>query len=83
MVYVIPLLVIVVVFAVTLGSHRLSESEGRILKLLSGLMMAEMGLVLLFTPTWLNTLLGTSGLLLTALLLAGVIAILGRKRHRL
>ena len=81
-VYVIPLLVIVVIFAVTLGSHRLSESEGRTLKLLSGLMMAEMGLVLLFAPTWLNTLSGTSGLLLTALLLAGVIVVFNRRRHR-
>jgi len=81
-VYVIPLLVIVVIFAVTLGSHRLSESEGRTLKLLSGLMMAEMGLVLLFAPTWLNTLSGTSGLLLTALLLAGVSVVFNRRRHR-
>jgi hypothetical protein len=82
-IYVIPLLVIVVVFAVTLGSHHLSEREGRILKLLSGLMMAEMGAVLLFAPAWLNTLLGTTGLLLTALLLAGVIATIGRKRHHM
>jgi hypothetical protein len=81
-VYVIPLLVIVVIFAVTLGTHHLSESEGRLLKLLSGVMMAEMGLVLLFAPSWLNTLLGTSGLLLAALLLAGAIALVSRRRHR-
>jgi hypothetical protein len=81
-VYVIPLLTIVVIFAVTLGTHHLSESEGRILKLLSGLMMAEMGAVLLFAPAWLNTLLGTTGLLLTALLLAGVIVVFNRRRHR-
>jgi thiol-disulfide isomerase/thioredoxin len=81
-VYVVPLLVIVVVFAMTLGSHHLSENEGRTLKLLSGLMMAEMGLVLLFAPALLNTLLGTSGLLLTALLLGGVIVVFTRRRHR-
>jgi len=80
-VYVIPLMVIVVLFAVTLGTHHLSEREGRLLKLLSGVMMAEMGLVLLFTPEWLNTLTGTSGLLLSALLLGGMIAIVGRKKR--
>jgi hypothetical protein len=49
-VYVLPLLAIVVVFVVTLGARKLTEKEGRILKLLSGLMMLGLGLVLLFTP---------------------------------
>jgi hypothetical protein len=80
-VYVIPLLIIVILFAVTLGSHRLSEQEGRVLKLLSGVMMAVMGVVLLLAPDWLSTLHGTAGLLSAALLLAGLIAVLGRWRR--
>jgi len=64
LVYVIPLGVIVVLFARTLGARKLSEREGRVLKLVSGLMMLELGLVLTLAPTWLNS-------LLTALLLLG------------
>lgn len=50
LVYVTPLVIIVVLFAVTLGTHQLSERQGRTLKLISGMMMAELGLVLLFAP---------------------------------
>jgi thiol-disulfide isomerase/thioredoxin len=49
-VYVLPLLAIVVVFVVTLGARKLKEDEGRILKLLSGVMMLGLGLVLLLAP---------------------------------
>lgn len=80
-VYVTPLLIIVIVFAVTLNTHRLSEQEGRVLKLFSGVMMTMMGLVLLLAPAWLSSLRGTAGLLLTALLLAGLICALGHWRH--
>jgi thiol-disulfide isomerase/thioredoxin len=79
-VYVTPLLIIVIVFALTLNTHRLSEQEGRILKLFSGVMMAMMGLVLLLAPTLLSSLRGTAGLLLAALLLAGLICALGHWR---
>lgn len=53
-VYVIPLLVIVAAFAITLGSHKLQVWEGRVLKLLSGLMMAGLGAVMLIRPALLN-----------------------------
>jgi glutaredoxin len=52
-VYVTPLFAIVVAFAWTLGSRKLSEREGHLLKLLSGLMMAGLGVVLLAAPAWL------------------------------
>ncbi len=58
-VYVIPLLIIVIIFAVTLGAHQLSEMQGRYLKLISGVMIANMGLVLVFFPALLNSLSGT------------------------
>jgi uncharacterized membrane protein HdeD (DUF308 family) len=47
---VIPLLAIVIVFVRTMGARKLSESEGRVLKLVSGLMMLGFGLVLLAAP---------------------------------
>jgi len=56
-IYVLPLLAIVIVFTRTMGARKLSESEGRILKLVSGFMMLGFGLVLLLAPNLLtNTL---------------------------
>ncbi len=49
-IYVIPLLAIVVVFVKTMGARKLAESEGRVLKLVSGFMMLGFGLLLVFTP---------------------------------
>jgi len=49
-IYVIPLLAIVIVFVRTMGARKLSESEGRVLKLVSGLMMLGFGLLLLAAP---------------------------------
>jgi len=48
LIYVIPLLIIVLAFTWTLGSRKLGEREGRLLKLLSGVMMVGLGLLLLF-----------------------------------
>ena len=44
------LIAIVVVFVKTMGARKLTESEGRILKLVSGFMMLGFGLMLLFAP---------------------------------
>lgn len=56
-IYVIPLALIVVVFTLTLGARKLSEHEGRVLKLISGLMMLELGLLLLVAPELLGNVL--------------------------
>jgi hypothetical protein len=50
LVYVLPLLAIVLVFTFTLGTKKLTERQGRILKLLSGLMMLGLGAVMLLAP---------------------------------
>lgn len=50
LIYVLPLLAIVLVFSLTLGARKLTERQGRILKLLSGLMMLGLGLVMLSAP---------------------------------
>lgn len=67
LIYVIPLALIVVVFTVTLGARKLSEEQGRALKLLSGLMMLGLGALLLAAPQWLNNPFAAAGLLAAAL----------------
>jgi len=50
LIYVLPLALIVAVFARSLGARKLSEREGRLLKLMSGAMMLELGALLLLAP---------------------------------
>jgi glutaredoxin len=50
LIYVVPLALIVFIFARSLGARRLTEREGRLLKLLSGIMMLGLGAVLLLAP---------------------------------
>lgn len=52
-VYVIPLAVIVGVFAWKMGGQKLTEKQGRILKLAGGALMLALGVIMLFKPTWL------------------------------
>ena len=49
-IYVLPLLFIVLAFVRSMGARKLSEREGRLLKLLSGLMMFGLGALLLLAP---------------------------------
>lgn len=78
-IYIIPLLVIVTVFTARFGARKLSEEEGRVLKLLSGLMMLLLGLVLVIAPTLLNDVTTALGLLAITLLLTG--ALVWADRH--
>ncbi len=50
LIYVLPLIGIMLAFVYTLGTRKLSEREGRLLKLLSGLMMLGLGILLLWAP---------------------------------
>jgi uncharacterized membrane protein HdeD (DUF308 family) len=54
----------VLIFSFTLGAYKLSEEQGRLLKLLSGLMMLGLGLVMLFAPNMLLTNIWTGVVLL-------------------
>ena len=65
-VYVLPLLAIVLVFTRTMGARKLSEAEGRILKLVSGFMMLGFGLVLLLAPGLLTNAVASIGVLALA-----------------
>lgn len=50
LIYILPLLGILTLYVYTLGNRKLSEREGRALKLLSGLMMIALGVALVLDP---------------------------------
>lgn len=62
LIYIVPLTLIVLAFVGTLSAHKLTEREGRLLKLMSGAMMLQLGLLLTLRPEWLNNL-GVTALL--------------------
>lgn len=76
--YVVPLLIIVTLFALTFGSHKMSELEGRMLKLMSGMMMLILGLILLWAPILLQNLPAVIGFLTAALAGTGAILLVER-----
>jgi hypothetical protein len=78
-VYVVPLLAIACAFQVTFGSRKLQEGEGRILKLLSGLMMLGLGLALLLEPAWLSDIRSAGAIILAALTATVLIAGCGHR----
>ena len=82
LVYVIPLLVIVGVFVWTLGSRKLSEKEGRFLKLMSGMMMLGLGLLLVIAPDLLENMLAAVGILFAAVAVSLLITLINRMRAR-
>lgn len=63
LIYVLPLALIVFIFVRTLGARKLTERGGRLLKLLSGVMMLELGLLLAIAPALLNNLWVSAALL--------------------
>jgi len=64
-VYVIPLIIILLLFVVTLGRKKLTEWEGRKLKLLSGIMIFSFGLLFIINYTLLEN-------FITPILLLGI-----------
>lgn len=81
-IYVVPLALIVLAFTYTLGSHKLSEFGGRVLKLISGYMMLALGVLLLLAPDRLNNALVSISLLLLVLTVAGLTVYLQSKSRR-
>jgi len=53
-IYIIPLLLIVLVFAITLGSTKISEKTGRTIKFISGLIMIILAMIMLLKPSMLS-----------------------------
>lgn len=82
LVYVLPLAVIVGLFVGTMGRRKLSESEGWFLRLLSGCMMAALGLLLLLSPERLSEPLVAVTLMAAALGLTVLVHGLHERRKR-
>jgi thiol-disulfide isomerase/thioredoxin len=74
LIYIVPLLLIMLVFVFTLGSRKLQAREGQILKLLSGLMMSGLGAMLVFAPGLLDRLWTAALLLLGAVAITWIVA---------
>ena len=70
------------VFAWTLGARKLSESEGRLLKLVSGCMMLAFGILLLAAPHWLTVPAASVGIVALAVVTALVTDAIGRRLQR-
>jgi hypothetical protein len=83
LIYVVPLAMIVLGFTITLGSHKLQDYEGRVLKLLSGVMMLLLGGVIIFAPDLLQNFLASLGILLSAVAITAMVVLLDilRKHH--
>jgi len=81
-IYVIPLAAVVIIFAITLGSKKLTEWQGQILKLISGLMMLGLGGILLINPDLFNNLLVSIALLLIALTASGIIILITKRLRK-
>lgn len=78
-VYVTPLALIVAVITVTLGARKLSEWQGRQLKLLSGLMMTALGVLLIVNPALLNNVLASVALLAGVIFISLVVIIVTKR----
>ena len=81
LVYVLPLALIVAVFARNLGARKLTEREGRLLKLMSGAMMLELGALLLIAPDFINRIGIAFGLMAAAVGITWIAARLTRNRR--
>lgn len=79
LIYVLPLAAIVAVFAGSLGARKLSEREGRLLKLMSGAMMLELGALLLLAPERVSQVGIAFGLLAVAVGITFIAARFGRE----
>jgi len=78
-VYVIPLIVIVLIFAFTLGRTKLTEWHGRILKLISGLMMASFGVLFIVDFKLLQNVVTPILLLVFSIVATGVISFIWKR----
>jgi len=81
-VYILPLLAIVLFFTWTVGARKLQESEGRRLKLVSGLMMLSLGLMLIVSPELLQNIVAAGAVLLLAIVISVILITVERKRGR-
>lgn len=78
-VYVIPLMIILLVFVYTLGRRKLTEWQGQKLKLLSGIMMFSFGLLFIIDHTLLENVAAPILLLVVSILSTVIISYVWKK----
>jgi len=76
LIYVIPLAVIVLIFALTLGRKTFSQLWVRRLKLVSGFMILFLGLILMLKPKLLESALTAFSVLFAAIITSGIIILI-------
>jgi thiol-disulfide isomerase/thioredoxin len=82
-VYVIPLLIILLLFTFTLGKMKLTERQGKKLKLVSGIMIFSFGAIFLIDYTLLENMITPLALLGLSIILTFVISFLWEKyKHK-
>lgn len=80
-VYVIPLMIIVGLMVITLGRWKLSEFQGRILKLFSGIMILSLGIILLIDYKLLENVFSVIYLLVISILISSLLSIIWKKKY--
>lgn len=78
-VYVIPLVIMVLIFAIILKHWKMSEWQGRILKLYAGMLMVALGLILIIYPGFLHNIFGAIVLIGISLLGAFLVSFIWKK----
>jgi hypothetical protein len=78
-VYVIPLIIIVLSFVITLGKRKLSEWHGQVMKLLSGIMLSMFGIIFIVNYRILDNPVTPIILLLVSLLSTWIISTMWKK----
>jgi len=77
-VYIIPLLAITLIVVITLGRKKLSEFQGRILKLFSGIMIFSLGEILLLNSNMLSNFFVAIEILLLSLVITFIIYLISK-----
>ena len=78
-IYIIPLIILVTIIVITLGRWKLSEWQGRNLKLFSGIMIFSLGLVMLIKPGFLNNMFTVIIILIISIFSSFIISNLWKK----
>lgn len=78
-VYVIPLIIIVLVFVITLGKRKLTEWHGQVMKLETGIMLTIFGLLFLVNYQLLENIITPIALLFSSLGLTALISFIWKK----
>ena len=82
LIYVIPLAVIVLIFALTLGKKTFSQIWVRRLKLVSGFMILFLGLILMLKPKLLESILTAFSVLIGAIIISIIIILIYSFYHK-